>query len=114
MKVNYDAIASGYDRRYRDNDYSGVERALEEFAGAASGRVLEVGCGTGHWVRALIDRGVRAHGVDASTEMLARARAALLRAVVVRARSVSTRSITFRTRWDSCVKPAACCRQAAA
>jgi ubiquinone/menaquinone biosynthesis C-methylase UbiE len=73
--IDYDAIAAGYDRRYLINDYSGVERAVSEFAGHASGeRVLEVGCGTGHWLRLLGTRGVAPTGLDASIRMLAHAR----------------------------------------
>ena len=47
--ADYDSIASTYDRRYEDNDYSGVEDALVAFMGPTLDvRVLEVGCGTGH------------------------------------------------------------------
>lgn len=31
--ADYDSIASTYDRRYEDNDYSGVEDALVAFMG---------------------------------------------------------------------------------
>ncbi len=37
-------------------------------------RVLDVGCGTGHHVRALLDAGLDAHGADPSPGMLDRAR----------------------------------------
>jgi SAM-dependent methyltransferase len=37
------------------------------------GGVLEVGCGTGHWLRVLHGRGLRMAGVDASARMLAEA-----------------------------------------
>ena len=39
-----------------------------------AGRVLEVGCGTGHWLRRLAERGIRVAGVDASSNMLDYAR----------------------------------------
>ncbi len=69
--VNYDSIAATYDRRYVENDYSGVERVLTAFVGSnVTGRVLEVGCGTGHWLRLLGERGLRVAGVDASRNML--------------------------------------------
>jgi len=69
--VNYDSIAANYDRRYAINDYSGVEEALAAFVGPEpTGRVLEVGCGTGHWLRRLAERGSRVAGVDASYNML--------------------------------------------
>lgn len=55
--VNYDSIATGFDRRYLENDYSGVESALRVFVGRKStGRALEVGCGTGHWLRLLSEQ----------------------------------------------------------
>jgi ubiquinone/menaquinone biosynthesis C-methylase UbiE len=72
--TNYDAIAATYDRRYLDhveNDYSGIETALTAFVCNGS-RVLEVGCGTGHWLQR---PGMgTAVGVDLSWEMLAQAR----------------------------------------
>jgi ubiquinone/menaquinone biosynthesis C-methylase UbiE len=76
VSVDYDRIASTYDRRYEDNVYAGVEQALAAFADRVAGRVLEVGCGTGHWLRLLGAKGVRTAGLDASRGMLARARAA--------------------------------------
>jgi ubiquinone/menaquinone biosynthesis C-methylase UbiE len=74
--VAYDQVANTYDRRYRENDYSGVEAALMAFIGEqCDQRVLEVGCGTGHWLRIL--DGSRGHviGLDASAQMLVRAKA---------------------------------------
>ena len=75
-RVDYDSLAGTYNRRYQHNDYSGVEHALTEFAGRnIEARVLEVGCGTGHWLRMLGERGFDAVGVDASARMLEHARA---------------------------------------
>lgn len=83
-RVDYDAIAGTYDQRYVGNDYSGVENALIAFAAQNPGfHVLEVGCGTGHWLRLLRERGIRATGLDASAQMLARAYAQDRRAAVV-------------------------------
>jgi len=74
--VDYEAIASTYDRRYLNNDYSGVEQAVTEFVGQnADARVLEVGCGTGHWLALLRQHALVVAGLDASMAMLARARA---------------------------------------
>ena len=74
-RCDYDAIADAYGRRYSRNDYSGVERALTAFVGTHPDvRVLEVGCGTGHWLRMLVEKGIRAAGLDASIGMLAYAR----------------------------------------
>lgn len=53
--VDYDPIAAGYEGRYQRNDYSGIRRAfaafLENTRGADRPGVLEVGRGTGHWLR---------------------------------------------------------------
>jgi ubiquinone/menaquinone biosynthesis C-methylase UbiE len=74
--VNYDRIADEYDRRYLTNDYSGIENALTAFVRQnLDARVLEVGCGTGHWLRLLDGRGICVAGLDASLRMLAYARA---------------------------------------
>jgi SAM-dependent methyltransferase len=86
--VNYDSIAANYDRRYAINDYSGVEEALADFVGPGfAGRVLEVGCGTGHWLRRLAERGIRVAGVDASHNMLDYAQAQTGGAALARGRA---------------------------
>ena len=83
--IDYDRIADTYDRRYLNNDYSGVEGAVADFAGQhPNDRVLEVGCGTGHWLRLISRRGIRAAGLDASAGMLARAQAHDRRSALVR------------------------------
>jgi ubiquinone/menaquinone biosynthesis C-methylase UbiE len=76
--VNYDAIASAYDWRYLHNDYSGVEQALMGFVGRnRDTRVLEVGCGTGHWLGLLKASSFHVVGLDASIGMLGHAQAQL-------------------------------------
>lgn len=52
----------------------GIERHL---ASAGARRVLDLGCGTGRHVEALLARGYDAHGADASADMLAQASALL-------------------------------------
>ncbi len=66
--VDYDHVAKTYDRRYQENNYSGVEAALIAFVGGEhfDQRVLEVGCGTGHWLRSFGGTGIRVAGLDAS------------------------------------------------
>lgn len=95
-RVDYDAIAGAYDRRYGVHEYGGVERAVMEFAGDRSpaGRasevaVLEVGCGTGHWLALLEGAGHPCAGVDPSRGMLARARTAAPAALLAQARAES-------------------------
>jgi ubiquinone/menaquinone biosynthesis C-methylase UbiE len=87
---DYDSIAGTYDRRYIDNDYSGVEQALIAFIGQTfGGAVVEVGCGTGRWLRLLAERGVRSAGVDASKNMLDFARAQAAGALLAQGRAES-------------------------
>lgn len=76
--VDYDSIARTYDRRYERNQYAGVQHALLEFVRSnLELEVLEVGCGTGHWLEILNVHGMQLTGLDASAQMLARAKARL-------------------------------------
>jgi SAM-dependent methyltransferase len=86
--TNYDAIAGRYDRRYSLYDYDGVREAILSFLGSAVlPAILEVGCGTGHWLKAMAERAHLVAGMDLSAQMLARARPAAPRARLVRGRS---------------------------
>ena len=51
--TDYDAIADRFDVRYGLYSYDGVRETLLDFLGHAPVDVLEVGCGTGHWLTAL-------------------------------------------------------------
>ena len=70
--VDYDRVARVYDTRYRNFSYPGIEETLRGFIGECS-RVVEVGCGTGHWTGFVEALGSRCIGVDPSAEMLAQA-----------------------------------------
>jgi ubiquinone/menaquinone biosynthesis C-methylase UbiE len=84
--TDYDAVAERYDLRYGRYSYSGVRDTVLSFLGDASA-VLEVGCGTGHWL-AEVDSSRPRHlvGIDPSARMLARAHRAVPAARFVRAR----------------------------
>jgi ubiquinone/menaquinone biosynthesis C-methylase UbiE len=91
--ADYDRIAGRYDHRYDLHTYAGVREALLSFVGSESvSAVLEVGCGTGHWLaeiwgaEAPIERPFLA-GVEPAAGMLARAREAAPAARLVRARA---------------------------
>jgi ubiquinone/menaquinone biosynthesis C-methylase UbiE len=87
-ETDYTAIASCYEQRYRVIDYHGIERALIQFVEPANEvDILEVGCGTGHWLRFLGEGRGRRAGVDPSPQMLSRAQDAIVRPVLVRARA---------------------------
>lgn len=68
-EVDYGPIAKSYDERYVHHDYAGIEATLRELA-ADGAEVLEVGCGTGHWVEWLDGQGGHVVGVDPSADML--------------------------------------------
>ena len=72
MNVDYDRVAPRYRARYSHADYAEVESAVRAFAADAAD-VLEVGCGTGHWVARFASTARRSVGVDPSTGMLRRA-----------------------------------------
>ena len=74
--VNYDVLAPKYDARYAQNPLAGVSRELRELVIKSRARdVLEVGCGTGHWVIELQPLVRRLVGLDFSFGMLEQARA---------------------------------------
>ena len=83
--VDYDTIADRYDRRYALYRYDGVREALTNFLAASGGggspaaegrAVLEVGCGTGHWLQAVAGCASFVAGIEPSRPMLGRARRA--------------------------------------
>jgi SAM-dependent methyltransferase len=75
--TDYDAIANEYDRRFALYSYDGVRRALLNFLGDSTlAAILEVGCGTGHWLSVLAGRARLVAGLDRSAAMLAVARRA--------------------------------------
>jgi ubiquinone/menaquinone biosynthesis C-methylase UbiE len=89
--ADYDSIAARYDRRYQIHEYAGVRATLIEFV-RESTAVVEVGCGTGHWLQevagsASLPRERTIAGVEPSAEMIARARTAAPDALLVRARA---------------------------
>jgi SAM-dependent methyltransferase len=85
-RVDYDAIAAEYDNRYRDTSFPGLEAALRQHVADAPGlRVLEVGCGSGHFVQVLGRLGAQVLGLDISLGMLQQARGRSGNALLVRA-----------------------------
>jgi ubiquinone/menaquinone biosynthesis C-methylase UbiE len=72
LRVDYDRIAESYDKRYDRNRYGEVRDALIRFVGEAS-RIVEVGCGTGHWLAELRGGSRMVVGIDPSSAMLAAA-----------------------------------------
>jgi SAM-dependent methyltransferase len=77
-KECFSAFAPYYDLLYRDKDYAGEARFIQEQIESAgvnrdlrsSESILDLGCGTGEHVRQLILMGHRVQGVDASPHMV--------------------------------------------
>src|SRR2546430_377125 len=91
--ADYDSIAARYDCRYDLHEYAGVRDTLRAFVGE-SRAILEVGCGTGHWLTVLnasaespAEGRALLAGVEPSPEMIARAHGAAPAARLVRARA---------------------------
>ncbi|HYM24476.1 MAG TPA: class I SAM-dependent methyltransferase [Vicinamibacterales bacterium] len=85
--ADYERVADGYDHRYSFLRYEGVREALTAFLGSDRPRTLEVGCGTGHWLRAIAAHAPFVTGMDLSSAMLAKARSASAGERLVRARA---------------------------
>jgi ubiquinone/menaquinone biosynthesis C-methylase UbiE len=76
LRVNYEEIAPKYDVRYPDPaaaDKRG-QAQLELARGLKARAILEVGCGTCHWLSGLESTGAAVYGLDFSQGMLAKAR----------------------------------------
>jgi ubiquinone/menaquinone biosynthesis C-methylase UbiE len=85
--TDYDSIADGFDRRYVLLRYDGVRDALLNFLTPAVSAALEVGCGTGHWLREMDDHARVLAGVEPSGPMLLHARDTAPRARLARGRA---------------------------
>jgi ubiquinone/menaquinone biosynthesis C-methylase UbiE len=103
-KVDYDALASAYDRRFDTNRFEGVQAMLERFLEPVSaGCIVEVGSGTGHWLQ-LIDTTDRlVIGLDPSDGMLTQAQANAPHAPLVRGRAESLPFQSSSVDWMFCI-----------
>lgn len=97
-RVPYDRIAATYDERYSRPPNPAVQLALRELARQyPTGRLLEAGCGTGHWLAELEPEGAWTVGLDLSSGMLhqARSRSADARLVCGRGELLPFREASF-------------------
>jgi SAM-dependent methyltransferase len=64
----FDIYDEAYARRYEERPLVQQNRRYADrfFGGRPRGRVLEIGCGTGHFLRRLVELGYEAYGVEAS------------------------------------------------
>jgi ubiquinone/menaquinone biosynthesis C-methylase UbiE len=73
-RVKYDKVSAVYDQRYRSGAPVGIAKSLRELACKVQARrVLEVGCGTGHWLTLMQNCEIRC-GLDYSAGMLDKAK----------------------------------------
>ena len=100
--TDYDRIADRFDTRYRDYGYDGVRETLLNFLGPQPSYVLEVGCGTGHWLAVANEARLKPshearlkpslYGIDPSERMLAQAAARSAKASAERPRLVQAQA----------------------
>jgi SAM-dependent methyltransferase len=96
MAIRYDELANEFDERYRHQSFPGIQARLRRLATCpGTKKVVEVGCGTGHWLNILSDLPVELTGLDPSCAMLEKARARATRAGLVCA---SAEGIPFQAR----------------
>lgn len=74
-RVDYDQLAANYNRRFKGDHVSGVARALEDLVDSFTpASVVEIGCGTGHWMENLKGKVPTAYALDLSMGMLQQAK----------------------------------------
>jgi len=97
LASHFRAVAGAYDRmRPADDSWWEVFERIVAAGDLEGRRTLDVGCGTGTFAAALADRGAKVWGVDASTEMLAQARAKGSRA---RFKEGNAEALPFKDGW---------------
>jgi ubiquinone/menaquinone biosynthesis C-methylase UbiE len=73
-QVDYDLVAETYNQRFGDHTPDPTEKALLSLVESSHAQnILEIGCGTGHWISILRNPGLSLYGADLSYGMLAQA-----------------------------------------
>ncbi|MCX6170114.1 MAG: class I SAM-dependent methyltransferase [Ignavibacteriales bacterium] len=85
MTTNYNNLSPDYDLRYKVNPMEGINKALLNIISENKfSNILEIGCGTGHWLKKL-DHGLNKFGVDFSAGMLKEAQRNINKINLIRA-----------------------------
>ncbi|GAB4126679.1 MAG: hypothetical protein Fur0015_00210 [Ignavibacteriales bacterium] len=73
--MNYNKIADKYNERYSNNEYENIKTFLKKLIAQNNYQsILEVGCGTGMWLKYLSDDNLQIFGCDSSIGMLEQAK----------------------------------------
>ena len=95
-RARYDGVADWYDRQFATGETATVTReAMLRLLGDGSGRLLDVGCGTGAHTAILLEQGWDAVGVDISEDQLRLARERGVEAVQADAAALPFDDATF-------------------
>ena len=71
LEVNYNKIVPTYNERYNENTFSGtLSELMKIIKNCIPKRVLDVGCGIGHWLSKIKEFNLQIVGLDFSFEML--------------------------------------------
>lgn len=73
MGVKYDRIGTHYNQTRRADPFI-AKRLYQLLSADAEGQYLEIGCGTGNYTHALVNKGLNMMGLDPSTKMLNQAK----------------------------------------
>src|ERR1700745_99788 len=94
--ARYDGLADGYDREFQPAPLEGETwTTLVRLLDDPPGTLLDVGCGTGAYAAGLAARGWNVTGVDASEDMLRRARSKGMDAVLADAAALPFEDASF-------------------
>ncbi|MFL5958874.1 MAG: methyltransferase domain-containing protein [Gaiellaceae bacterium] len=95
-RPRYDGIADWYDTEFQPSPLESETWAtLVRLLGDGNGSLVDVGCGTGGYAAGLAERGWQVTGVDASEDMLRRARERGVEAVQADAAALPFDDATF-------------------
>src|SRR5437899_8360656 len=94
--ARYDGSADWYDTEFQPSPLeSPTWDAVQRLLGAGSGRLVDVGCGTGAYAAGLAGLGWTVTGVDVSEDMLRRARSRGVEALAADATDLPFDSASF-------------------
>src|SRR4051794_31259978 len=75
VRALFDRLAPEYvAQREREFSFVSQKRLVLEMLAGVRGQVLEIGCGAGHMLPDLLDRGLEVDAIDLSEQMVGRAR----------------------------------------